>query len=89
MKYALLWRRPARSLSSKLSFLYRGQVPDTKPWVEGFNNLHPTLILAQGILTLTKNGFTQILTNKYVARLSLSLSSVRAQVQLVRGKRQG
>ena len=85
MRYVPFWRRPARSPSLKLLPLYRGLAPDTKPWVEGFHNLHPTLILAQGILTLTKSGFTQILTKKYVARRRHSLSPVRAQIHAGKG----
>ena len=78
----LLWRRPARSLSTKLFLLYRGLAPGSNSWVEGLNNLHPTLILAQGILTLTKNGFTPKLQIIALARLGVSLSlSVCAQVQ--------
>ena len=78
-KILFLWRRPARSSSTKLSLLYRGQAPDTKPWVEGFQSLQPTLILAQGILALTKSGFT--LNHKEVFLLGSVSLSVCAQDQ--------
>ena len=64
MRYVLLWRRPARSSSLKLPSLYKGLAPDSEPWVEGLQSLHPSLILAQGTLALTKSGFTQIYKSK-------------------------
>ena len=80
---------PGPSSSLKLPSLYRGLVPDSEPWVEGLQSLHPSLILAQGTLALTKSGFTQIYIQ--ISRLLgfVSLFSVRAQLQLVGGKRQG
>ena len=81
-------RKDERKEDERENVCLWGQVPVTELWVEGLQCLHPTLILAQGILTLTKSGFTQTYKSVLSARLaSLSLSVHRFRLE--RGRRQG